>query len=227
MKISRSITIAPDAVDRILPSELPDDMAILTHRIRAALGTRAETRPAPPVPPAFPWLGPVMAIGIDEPPAAPWVLLEGHTPLRLLVDAARSMRTGALVVACGDSHKAMFFREGWLSCIASDHPDHHLGEQLVAHRTISEEQRQEALDFSERTDLAFGRTLFVLGILSFDQVIDAIREKVEAEIADFATWSECRWFFVEREPARLNLIHLAIDVRELRAVRTATEPLPV
>lgn len=226
MKISRSIPIASDGGIGYSRAKLPDDMAILTHRIRAALGARTETHSASPEP-ALPWLGPIHAIGIDEPPAAPWVVLEGHTPLRLLVDAARSLRTGALIVACGDSHKAMFFREGWLSCIASDHPEHHLGERLVTHRTISEEQRQEALEFSDKTDLAFGRTLFVLGILSFDQVIDAIREKIEVEIADFATWSECRWFFVEREPDRLNLIHLAIDVRDLRAVRSAAEPLPV
>jgi PAS domain S-box-containing protein len=196
---------------------LEDELAALRAQLEIA------ANPPAPEPPAPTWLAPAAAVGIYEQPPTEWVDLAGHDPIRLVIDAAGSLRTGALIVSSGRAHKAMFFREGRLCCVASDSLDYQLGERLVSHGSITEEQRLEALEFSERTDLAFGRSLIALGFLTFDQVTDAIRAKIEAEIDDFASWSECHWVFVEREPPGIKLIQLSVDVRDLRAVRLATE----
>jgi len=142
-------------------------------------------------------------------------------PLDLLVDAAANRRTGALIVTDGTWHKALFFAEGRLTCIASDDPSDFFGERLVRSGVINDAHRTKALQLAQATDLAFGRCLVILGAISDEVVSEALRAKLEDDIEVFAGWPECSWSFVDREPPHRKLLQLSIDVYELRAVRDA------
>jgi len=150
----------------------------------------------------------------------PWSTVEAK-PLELLIDIAANRRTGSLILAHGTSHKALFFDNGRLTCIASDDPNDFLGERLVRSGLITEPQRNKALQLAETTDLAFARCLVILGAISDDVVSEALRGKLEDDVEVLAGWDGCSWSFLDREPPHRKLLTLSIDVYDLRAVREA------
>ena len=83
--------------------------------------------------------------------------------------------------------------------------------------TISEEQRQKALEIKQASQLAMGRILLILDAIDETQLVEAMRAKLEDEIAELLTWREGRWAFVEGEVPSLQLVPLRIDVETLLA----------
>ncbi|MBV8516374.1 MAG: PAS domain S-box protein [Acidobacteria bacterium] len=183
---------------------------------------RPTTLPSPPASaPAAEEIAHLTATGdvILEPERHAWSTLGNRSPLELLGELVEAQRSGLVIFVCGERHTAIHLERGRISSCASNDPASFLAERLVRSQIISEGQRNKALEMAEETDLAFGRVLILLGILTDEQVALAVREKVENEIAALAECRDCRWNFVEKSPPRGKLVSINVDFHELRAVR--------
>ena len=154
-------------------------------------------------------------VSTSMPPSRKWKSLGNTTPAELLVKHASEQRTGRLVVASGLREKELFVEKGKIISCSSNDPSRFLTQRLIITGMITEEQRQKALDIQRETQLALGRILVILGALTENQLRDAMRGKAEEEIAEFFTWRDARFAFVEEEIPTLQLVPLRIDVAEL------------
>jgi PAS domain S-box-containing protein len=151
----------------------------------------------------------------EAPPAPEWQELT--SPAAVLQEAAAARRSGTLLIASGPHEKELFFEDGRIFSCASNDPARFLAQRLVASGTITEEQRRMALEIKLASQLALGRILLILGAIDETQLVDAMRRKLDEEIAELLTWSEGRYVFVPGEVRSLQLVPLRIDVDELLA----------
>jgi PAS domain S-box-containing protein len=154
-------------------------------------------------------------VSTSMPPQRKWKSIGNATPAELLVKHASQLRTGRLVLASGAREKELFIDKGKIISCSSNDPARFLAQRLIAIGMISEEQRQKALEIQRETQLALGRILVILGALTENQLHDAMRQKVEDEIAELSTWKGAKYAFVEEEIPTLQLVPLRIDVAEL------------
>jgi PAS domain S-box-containing protein len=151
-------------------------------------------------------------------PPAPdraWNPMDGVAPAELLVQHASERRSGTLTLARGDRRKEIFFQEGMIFSVASNEPSHFLSQRLIDKGFITEEQRGRALEIQRETHLALGRILVILGTISEEQLLDEMRDKAEAEIADLVGWRDAKYVFAEGPIPTLQLIPLRLDVAPL------------
>jgi PAS domain S-box-containing protein len=156
-------------------------------------------------------------ITIAAPPARKWHSL-AETPIAAVLRAsAADQHSGTLLVVNGEREKEVFFENGRLFSCASNDPTKFLAERLVAAGTITEAQRQKAIEIKQASQLALGRILLILGMIDETQLIDAMRSKLEDELAELLTWTEGRYVFVAGEVPSLQLVPLRIDVETILA----------
>jgi len=157
----------------------------------------------------------VEEIEVTAPPAPAWQDLAATTTSSVLLDLSNQQRTGTLLLQSGASEKEIFFENGRVFSCASNDPEKFLAERLVASGTITEEQRRKAVEIKQASQLALGRILLILGAIDETQLIDAMRRKLDDEIAEALTWSQGRYVFVDGDVPSLQLVPLRIDVDEL------------
>jgi PAS domain S-box-containing protein len=144
-----------------------------------------------------------------------WHDLGGRRAADLLIEFAERHCTGAILFTGDEGQKAFFFDNGLLGCCASDNPQMLIAERLERSGAITAAQRQKALQMVDATNLAFGRAVTLLGFVTNEQLADALRGKVEAEIAELAAFTNCRWTISITPPPRTKMVQLAVDVRTL------------
>lgn len=146
-------------------------------------------------------------------------------PAGLLREFAAAQRTGTLLVTREAREKAVFFEAGRIFSCASNDPDKFLAQRLIASDTISEEQRQKALEIKQASELALGRILLILGAITEEQLVEAMRSKLEDEIAELLTWNDALYAFIDGEVPSLQLVPLRIEVEPLIGKLTAPPPV--
>jgi hypothetical protein len=156
-------------------------------------------------------------IVMEAPPAPSWQDLAATTPSAMLLELSAAQRTGTLLLTNGTREKEIFFEHGRVFSCASNDPAKFLAERLVASGTITEEQRRKAVEIKQASQLALGRILLILGAIDETQLVDAMRRKLDDEIAELLTWSEGRYVFVDGHVPSLQLVPLRIDVDLLLA----------
>lgn len=156
-------------------------------------------------------------IEVTAPPAPSWQDLAATSPSAVLVELATAQSSGTLLFTSGTREKEIFFENGRVFSCASNDPGKFLAERLVAAGIISEEQRRKAVEIKQASQLALGRILLILGAIDETQLVDAMRRKLDDEVAELLTWTEGRYVFVDGEVPSLQLVPLRIDVDELLA----------
>lgn len=155
---------------------------------------------------------------IASPPARKWQPLdEQHTVSSVLRTIAAGERSGTLLVSSNGREKEVFFEHGRLFSCSSNDPSKFLAERLVAAGTITEAQRHKAIEIKQASQLALGRILLILNMIDEKQLIDAMRSKLEDELAELLLWSDGRYVFVEGDVPSLQLVPLRIDVETILA----------
>ena len=155
-----------------------------------------------------------------ELPRHEWSEMEG-SPLDLVRRIAAEHDSGALVVTSGDRQIQLFFENGRIFSCASNDPELFLAKRLVDAGVIDSESRRRALEIQQETQLALGRILLILDAITEEQLVLAMRQKVEAEMARLQTWTDARWTFVEGEVPSLKLVPLRLSVEEVLRPRPA------
>jgi PAS domain S-box-containing protein len=155
----------------------------------------------------------------EAPPAADahWASIDDAGALPLVDAVSRSGRSGLLLFVSGARQKSIQLVDGRIASCASNEPAQSIGDRLVRRGAITEGQRNKAVEMAAATNVAIGRALVILDILSEGDVAHALREKIEDEIAELAEWREGRWTFVDREPPRVKPIRASLALSELRA----------
>jgi PAS domain S-box-containing protein len=204
--------------------ETMNELRIMTSALRNEIGRRKaaedELRRLTEQVAAAPVVVPVVEkeeIAIEAPAGLEWQPLSETAPDVVLRECALLQRTGTLFVSFDHREKELFFEEGRLFSCASNDAGKFLAERLVRSGTISEEQRQKALEIKQASSLALGRILLILGAIDEAQLVAAMRAKLEDEIAELLTWRDGRYAFVEGEVPSLQLVPLRIDVDALLA----------
>ena len=207
---------------RVNGEQTMDELKIMTDALRKELERRKRAEEelraihervaravVPPKPPAESEI-----VSTSMPPQRKWKPV-GGTPAELLIKHASSLRTGRLVIAKGKREKELFIDKGTIISCSSNDPARFLAQRLIAAGTITEEQRQKALEIQRETQLALGRILIILGALTENQLHDAMREKASDEIRELSAWTDAKFVFVDEEIPTLQLVPLRIDVAEL------------
>ncbi|MFL6245802.1 MAG: PAS domain S-box protein [Thermoanaerobaculia bacterium] len=157
----------------------------------------------------------VEEIEIEVPPAPAWQELT--SPAEVLTELAAAQRTGTLLIVSGTREKEIFFEDGRVFSCASNDPEKFLAERLVTGGVITDDQRRKAVEIKQASQLALGRILLILGAIDETQLVEAMRGKLEAEIAELLTWTDGRYVFVDGDVPSLQLVPLRIDVDVLLA----------
>ena len=137
--------------------------------------------------------------------------------LRVLESVSRSGRSGLLTFVSNSRQKSIQLVDGRVASCASNDAGQSFGDRLVRNGAITEGQRNKAVEVAAATNVAMGRALVILGVLSESDVAAALRAKIEDEIADLASWTEGRWMFAAGEPPRVKPVRATVDLGELRA----------
>ncbi|MFA6956582.1 MAG: DUF4388 domain-containing protein [Thermoanaerobaculia bacterium] len=123
-----------------------------------------------------------------------------------------AQKTGTLVLTQGGVEKKIFFREGRVISSASTDPREYLGQFLMSHGYITEEQLTKAMQEQARTKRLLGRILVDLGVISEKDLGRLMREKAEESIYEIFLWREAEFHFIDDELPSMEMVPLQIDV---------------
>lgn len=123
-----------------------------------------------------------------------------------------AQKTGTLVLTAGGVEKKVFFREGRVISSASTDPREYLGQFLMSHGYISEEQLTKAMQEQARTRRLLGRILVDLGVVPEKDLGRLMREKAEESIYEIFLWKEAEFHFIDDELPSMEMVPLQIDV---------------
>ena len=152
----------------------------------------------------------------DDAPSVEWLALGDRGALDVIEEVSRDRRSGLLLFVSGSLQKSVQLEEGRIASCASSNPGESFGERLVRRGSITDAQRVKALDLANATNVAIGRAVVVLGVMSEDEVSAALREKLDHELAELGRWTDGRWTLINRPPPRVKPVRLALDLDELR-----------
>ena len=126
-----------------------------------------------------------------------WQQLHGKQLFDRMAQFANEKRTGVFIATDGERERAILFVSGGILSCASDDPGMLLSERLVADGLIDRAMRARALDVVEETHLSFGRVLLLMDAITEEELLAALRRKIDEEIEAIASWgawsAEGRW----------------------------------
>lgn len=133
-------------------------------------------------------------------------------PGDLLQWLSLGQKSGTLVVANGDVEKKIFFRNGRVISSASNNPREYLGQFLMSHGYLSEEELRKAMEVQLQSGILLGKILTMIGLINEDDLMRLMRLKAEEEIYDVFLWQEGEFHFIDNELPQMEMIPLRVDV---------------
>jgi PAS domain S-box-containing protein len=141
-----------------------------------------------------------------------WHTLKGKELFERMATIANEKRTGIFIASDGDRERAILFVSGAILSCASDDPAMLLSERLVVDGLIDRTMRAKALDVVEETHLSFGRVLLLMDAITEEELMAALRRKIDEEIEEIASWKTMQWTFIDRAEPEGKLVPMRIDV---------------
>jgi hypothetical protein len=132
-------------------------------------------------------------------------------------------KTGTLELESGSIRKRIVFRDGIIVTSWSNDPRESLGQFMIRHRLITEEQLFRALLSQETEGRLIGSILVSSGILEEDDLKRTLRSKAEETIYNLFLWPEGRFEFKEGVVPddvliQINLMVTAVIMEGIRRV---------
>ncbi len=138
--------------------------------------------------------------------------LKSMLPGDLLQWLSLAQKTGTLVVANKDVEKKIFFDSGRVISSASNDPREYLGQFLMSHGYLNEEELRKAMEVQQQSGILLGKILVMIGLITEDHLTRLMRLKAEEEIYDVFLWSEGEFRFIDNELPQMQMVPLRIDV---------------
>ena len=133
-------------------------------------------------------------------------------PGDLLQWLSLAQKTGTLVVTSGTVEKKIFFKDGRILSSASTDPRSYLGQFLMSHGYINEEQLKKAMEIQAEKHILLGKILVDMGTMTEQDLLRLMRVKAEEEIYDIFLWKEAEFHFLDEEVPKMELVPLHVDV---------------
>ena len=111
-----------------------------------------------------------------------------------------------------DIEKKIFFKNGRVISSASNNPREYLGQFLMSHGYLSEEELRKAMEVQLQSGILLGKILVMIGLINEDDLMRLMRLKAEEEIYDVFLWKEGEFHFVDNELPQMEMIPLKVDV---------------
>lgn len=126
---------------------------------------------------------------------------------------AQGRKTGTLHLERRSIRKRIMFQSGEIFSSWSNDPRESLGQFLVSHRYISEEQLFKALVGQEKEGRLIGSILVGEGTLKEEELQRALLAKAEETVFDLFLWPEGRFEFKDEEIPENILFHIQMSVQ--------------
>lgn len=121
-------------------------------------------------------------------------------------------KSGTLVISGRGVEKRIFFKEGRILSSASTDPREYLGQFLMSHGYITEDELKKAMEVQAQSQILLGKILVMINAISEDDLVRLMRLKAEESIYDIFLWPEGEFFFLDEELPTMALIPLQVDV---------------
>ncbi|MGZ5494144.1 MAG: DUF4388 domain-containing protein [Thermoanaerobaculia bacterium] len=138
--------------------------------------------------------------------------LKTMLPGDLLQWLSLGQKSGTLVVSNKSVEKKIFFRNGRVISSASNDPREYLGQFLMSHGYLNEEELRKAMEVQTQSGILLGKILVMIGLINEGDLTRLMRLKAEEEIYDVFLWNEGDFHFVDNELPTMEMIPLKIDV---------------
>ncbi len=121
-------------------------------------------------------------------------------------------KTGTLFVRNQAVEKKIFFQKGRVISSASNNPREYLGQFLVSHGFLSEEELAKGMEVQLQSGILLGKILVMIEAIDEGDLLRLMRMKAEEEIYDIFLWSEGDFNFVDDELPNMEMVPLQVDV---------------
>jgi hypothetical protein len=128
---------------------------------------------------------------------------------------ATSGKSGCLAVTNGRFRKEILFSAGLIVSSSSNDPRDFLGQFLLAHRKITEEQLQKAMESQRSTGIMLGKILVMVNAISEEDLLAMLALKAEESLFSLFLWPEGSFEFDDGEVETRNLFPLALKVEDV------------
>jgi hypothetical protein len=141
--------------------------------------------------------------------------LKTMLPGDLLQWLSLGQKTGTLMVSNKGTQKKIFFRNGRVISSASNDPREYLGQFLMSHGYITEEELMKAMEVQQQSGILLGKILVMIDVINEEDLQRLMRLKAEEEIYDIFLWNEGDFQFLDDELPTMEMIPLRVDVTGL------------
>lgn len=141
--------------------------------------------------------------------------LKTMLPGDLLQWLSLGQKTGTLVVSNKAVEKKVFFHTGRVISSASNDPREYLGQFLMSHGYITEEELMKAMEVQQQSRILLGKILVMIDVINEADLQRLMRLKAEEEIYDIFLWNEGEFQFIDDELPDMEMIPLRVDVTGL------------
>ena len=141
--------------------------------------------------------------------------LKTMLPGDLLQWISLGQKSGTLVVTKESVEKKIFFRAGRVISSASNDPREYLGQFLMSHGFLNEEELKKAMEVQQQSGILLGKILVTIGLIDEEDLQRLMRLKAEEEIYDIFIWERGECHFVDGELPEMPGVPLKIEVTGL------------
>ena len=121
-------------------------------------------------------------------------------------------KTGTLLINGHGVEKRIYFQGGRIFSSSSSDRREYLGQFLVSHGYITEEELKMAMQVQEESNILLGKILVMINAISETDLLRLMRKKAEESIYDLFLWQEGSFEFVEGALPELKMVPLSLDV---------------
>ncbi|HKF43110.1 MAG TPA: DUF4388 domain-containing protein [Thermoanaerobaculia bacterium] len=130
----------------------------------------------------------------------------------LLQWLALGQKTGTLLVEGHGVQKRLYFENGRINFTSSSDRREYLGQFLVSHGYITEDELKKAMEVQEESKILLGRILLMINAISETDLLRLMRRKAEESIYDIFLWEDGTFEFAEGEQSDLKMVPLSLDL---------------
>ena len=120
-------------------------------------------------------------------------------------------KTGTLKIARATIIKEIYLENGLIVGSKSNDPKELLGQVLLQYGKIAEDQLQAAMEIQRQAGGKLGVILVERGLVTPDDVTDALKTRTLEIIYDLFIWEEANFEFFDSEPVPADLIRIRVD----------------
>jgi hypothetical protein len=129
----------------------------------------------------------------------------------LLQWVTHAQKSGLLTLWSGGSEKRVYLRSGRLAATASNDPREYLGQFLMSHGYVSEEELEKAMAVQQESGMLLGKILVTIGAMGEEDLVRLMRTKAEESIYEVFLWEEGEFRFDDDEQPSMQMVPLQID----------------